>query len=86
MSQAQLAGYDPANALVGVTNRPGENYMRHEDIFKAIEEHGDTTALVMFGAVNWASGQFLDMPAITAAGHAKVRGFTIVQHLIFKAR
>lgn len=73
ISQAQLAGYDPAVALVGVTARPGEYCIRHEDILQAIHEHGDTTSLVMFGAVNWASGQLLDMPAITAAAQAKVR-------------
>lgn len=71
-SQVQLAGYDPATTLIGVKARPGEVVIRKEDVFAAIDEHGDSTCLVMFGAVNWGSGQLFDIPEITEYAHSKV--------------
>lgn len=67
-SQAAYHGRDPREAIVRLRPRAGENYVREEDVLHVIDEHGDSLALVLLGAVNYVSGQWFDMPAITAAG------------------
>ncbi len=68
-SQARVHGFSPQEAIVEVTPRPGEDQLRTEDIVAAIEEEGDQLALVLFGGVNYYTGQLFDMETITAAGH-----------------
>jgi kynureninase len=62
-------GYDPAEHLVEVQPRAGEETTRLEDILQAIETHADETALVLWGGLNYYTGQVFDMRAITAAAH-----------------
>jgi kynureninase len=64
-SQVRFHGLDPADAVVRLTPRPGEDTLRTEDLV-----FDDTVALVLLGGVNYLTGQLMDMPAITAAGHA----------------
>jgi kynureninase len=81
--------YDPADALIEVKPRDGEDTIRTEDILATIATHGDTTALVLFGgmvelvswidtlcdgavadtAVQYYTGQYFDIEAITKAAH-----------------
>lgn len=68
-SQAKAHGFDPAEAIVEVMPRDGEDNLRTEDILAAIEEAGDELALVLFGGVNYYTGQFFDLQALTRAGH-----------------
>ncbi len=68
-SQARWHGFDPAEAIVEVGPRPGEDCLRTEDILAVIEREGPHTALVLFGGVNYYTGQFYDLAAITAAAH-----------------
>jgi len=68
-SQARWHGFDPETAIVEVAPRPGEQTLRMEDIIQTIETHGESIAIVMFGGVNYFSGQFYDLAQITAAGH-----------------
>lgn len=68
-SQVRFHGFDPADAIIEVAPREGEYTLRIEDIVKSIEESGDDIALVLFGGVNYFTGQWFDMPAITKAGH-----------------
>lgn len=68
-SQVRFHGLNPDVDLVGMAPRPGEHTLRDEDILAKIAELGDTLALVMFGGVNYYTGQLLDMKAITKAGH-----------------
>ncbi len=68
-SQVKLHGLDPAEAIIEVSPRTGEVVIQHEDILSAIKEHGDSTALVLFGGVNYYSGQVFNMQAITRAAH-----------------
>jgi kynureninase len=49
--------------------REGETLLRTEDLLAKIEELGDELATVCFGAVNYYTGQWFDMKAITAAAH-----------------
>ncbi len=68
-SQAKLHGFDPQEVLVEMQPRQGERLLRTEDIIEKIESLGDELALVCFGGVNYFTGQFFDIPAITMAGH-----------------
>ena len=68
-SQVRFHGYDPTDAIIEVAPREGEYEMRTEDIVATIEKHRSETALVLFGGVNYYSGQVLDMKAITKAAH-----------------
>lgn len=69
-SQIRLSGLDPKTALIELMPRPGEHHLHTEDIVAAIREHGSQVALVLFGGVQYYSGQFFNIKAITAAGHA----------------
>jgi len=68
-TQVKWHGYDPEKAIVEVAPRTGEDTLRIEDIVEIIENEGDSVALVMFGGVNYYTGQFYDLEKITAAGH-----------------
>ncbi|PWL32584.1 MAG: kynureninase [Fluviicola sp. XM-24bin1] len=69
-SQVKFHGLDLEKDLIEVAPREGEHLIREEDILAAIEEAGDTLALVMIGGVNYYTGQLFDMKKITEAGHA----------------
>ncbi len=69
-SQARFHGLDPEEAVIELFPREGEHTLRTEDILQAISRHGDSLALVLLGGVNYYTGQFYDIPAITQAAHA----------------
>ena len=68
-SQLQVHGL-PASDLVWVTPRPGGELIHEEDIYQKIEELGETLALVMWGGVNYYTGQYFDLQTITQKAHA----------------
>lgn len=68
-SQLKFHGYDPADALIELKPRPGEFCLRTGDIIDAIEKNADELALVLFGGVQYYTGQFFDMKEITRAAH-----------------
>ncbi len=68
-SQLKIHNIDPADGLIELKPRAGEYSLRTEDILKAIDDHGNQLALVIFGAVQYYSGQFFNIKAITEAGH-----------------
>lgn len=68
-SQARWHGLDPAEHVVRLRPREGEDVLRTEDVIARIRELGDEVAVVVFSAVNYLTGEWMDMPAITAAGH-----------------
>jgi kynureninase len=68
-SQVKFHGFTPEEAIVEIAPRPGEDTLRTEDICAIIEKEGPQTALVMFAGVNYYTGQFFDLEAITKAGH-----------------
>ncbi len=73
-SQVRYHGFDPADAIIEVSPRDGEYEMRTEDILAAIEKNKNEAALILFGGVNYYSGQVLDIKTITKA--AKDTGIT----------
>lgn len=66
-SQARFHGLDPDDAVVRLKPRPGEDTLRTEDVIGRLTPD---VALVLLGGVNYLTGELLDIPAITAAGHA----------------
>ena len=70
-SQARFHGLDPDDVIIEIAPREGEHLVNHEDIYAAIEEHGDSVATLLIGGVNYYSGQVFDMQEITKRGHEK---------------
>lgn len=63
-------GFQPEEVIIEVAPRAGEHTIRLEDILKTIERHKEELALVLWGGINYYTGQLFDMAAITKAGHA----------------
>lgn len=78
-SQVKLHGLDPATTIVEISPKEGETVIQTGDILESIRQHGETVALVLFGGVNYYSGQVFDMQRITKAAHAAgaVAGFDL---------
>jgi len=62
-------GFDPATAIIEILSREGEKILHTQDIINAIEKHGDSLAVVMFGGINYYTSQLFDMKRITEAAH-----------------
>ena len=77
-SQVKFHGLTQEN-IVEVFPRAGEELIHLEDILSKIKELGDELALVMFGGVNYYTGQLFDMQKITAAAHdvGAIAGFDL---------
>lgn len=68
-SQVRFYGFDPKKAIIEVSPKEGEEILHTEDIIAKIKENSDEIALVLFGGINYYTGQWYDMEAITKAGH-----------------
>ena len=68
-SQVKFHGFNPDEAIIELAPREGEFNVREEDILKTIEENKNEIAIVIFGAVQYYSGQLFDIKKITQAGH-----------------
>lgn len=68
-SQVRFHGFDPKEAIIEVFPKEGEETLRTEDIIAKIKENADEIALVLFGGINYYTGQWYDMETITKAGH-----------------
>ena len=69
-SQIRQRGFDPAESLITLMPREGEETLRSEDIVATIQTHGPELALVLLPGVQYYTGQVLPMAEITAAAHA----------------
>jgi kynureninase len=78
-SQIRFHGYEPVGSLIELAPREGEFCLRDEDIESVIDREGDSIALILLGGVNYVTGQFFNLPAITKMGHRKgcVVGFDL---------
>lgn len=78
-SQIRFHGFDPKTSLIEMKPREGEDIIRIEDIEQKIAKEGASIALVLFGGINYYTGQIFDMKRITRAAHAKgcVAGFDL---------
>ena len=68
-SQIQLHGRSAREALIEVQPRAGESCLNLQDILETINKHGNETALILFGGVQYYTGQRFDVRSITRAGH-----------------
>jgi kynureninase len=69
-THVKYCGFNPNEVIVEVGPRQGEHTIRHEDILQAIQQHKDELALVLWGGLNYYTGQLFDMAAITKAAQA----------------
>lgn len=69
-SQVQLHGLKIEDTIIEVKPAEGEHTISTEAIVQTIEQYKDSVALVIFGGVNYYSGQVFNMQAIAAAAHA----------------
>ena len=68
-SQVRFHGFSTDEAIVEVKPRTGEHFLRTEDIVSIIEKHKKSLALVLFGGMNYYTGQLFNLKAITKAAH-----------------
>lgn len=68
-SQLKFHGISPSDGLIELAPRTGEFTLRTEDILQSIAAHRDQLAMVIIGAVQYYTGQFFAIKAITEAGH-----------------
>jgi kynureninase len=69
-SQIKYHGYNAERSLIELKPVNGEYILRTEDIIASINEHANELALVIFGGVQYYTGQLFDLKKITQAGHA----------------
>lgn len=68
-SQIKWHKLDPEKTLIELKPRHGEYTLRTEDILQAINEHHSQLSLVIFGGVQYYTGQFFNIKKITEAAH-----------------
>ncbi len=68
-SQTSYHGFNPDDAVVMLKAKEGEYTLSTDDIISAIEKHGASISTVMLGAVNYYTGQYLDLEKISTAAH-----------------
>ena len=68
-SQVKLHGLNPGEAIIELAPRKNEYTLRTEDILAVIAENKNDLALIIFGAVQYYTGQLFDLRTITEAGH-----------------
>lgn len=78
-SQITWHGFNPAETLIEIQPRAGEDTLRTEDIENLLDQEGETIALVLLGGVNYLTGQAFEMKRITHEGHRQgcVVGFDL---------
>jgi kynureninase len=78
-SQVKFHGYDPDEGVIAVRPRTGEESIRDDDLDAALDEHGDSIALVLLGGVQYYTGQLFDLGRVAAKARAKgcVVGFDL---------
>jgi len=62
-------GFDPEEILIELSPRAGEFNIRHQDILKAVNDHREELALMLWGGINYYTGQVFDMKEMAVAVH-----------------
>ena len=60
---------DPEVAIIEIKPEAGKKTIENSDIVTAIEAAGDSLAMVLFGGINYYTGQLFDIKSITDAAH-----------------
>ncbi|KAF3941394.1 Kynureninase [Dactylella cylindrospora] len=74
-SQVMWHGLDPSQAIISLSPRTGNYSLQTDDILKAIDDHAETTALLLFSGVQYYTGQLFEIEKITR--YAKDRGVIV---------
>ncbi len=61
---------DPAKTIIEIAPNEGQKTLHTSDILNAIETAGDSLAMVMFGGINYYTGQFFDIEQISQKAHS----------------
>ena len=69
-SQVRLHGFAADEAIVRLGPREGESALREEDVEAALEREGERTSVLLLSGLNFATGQFYDVPRLIRAAHA----------------
>ena len=69
-TQLRWHGLDPADTLIELGSRPGEDLLATQQIEAAIRAHGPRLALVLWPGVQYRTGQRFDIGAIARCAHA----------------
>jgi len=69
-TQVAMHGGNINDWVIEITPRAGTNIIEEADVLAAINECGDSLALLIMGGVNYYTGQVFDMQQITSAAHA----------------
>jgi len=65
----KMKGFDPNECMVECKPKAGQHTLETADILQQIESLGDSLALVMFGGVNYYTGQYFDLKRIAELAH-----------------
>jgi kynureninase len=78
-SQLAFHGHDPDECLLVAEPREGEQALRTEDVESLLDRRGEEIALLLFGGVNFVTGQLFDLRRLTAAAQRNgcVAGFDL---------
>jgi kynureninase len=68
-SQVQWHGLVPDDEVIRLRPRPGEDTLRTDDVLAVIAENADELQLVFFSAMNYLTGELMDISSITTASH-----------------
>jgi kynureninase len=60
---------DPETAIIEIKPAAGKKTIENSAIVTAIEDAGDSLAMVLFGGINYYTGQLFDIKSITATAH-----------------
>ena len=66
----QWHGVAPAEALIEIAPRAGEECLREEDVEALLERRGEEIALVLWPGVQYLTGQAFDLARVARAAHA----------------
>ncbi len=69
-TQAIHHGFDPKDAIIEI-KQDANGYISLDTIEATLQEHGDETAVLLMGGLNYYTGQLFDIEKITALAHKK---------------
>jgi kynureninase len=78
-THVKATGLDPVDTIIEVAPASGEHTLQAKDILQAIKANKEEIALVLFGGINYYTGQLFDIAAITKAAHqaGAIAGFDL---------
>lgn len=68
-SQIRFHGFDPAECLIEIPADPETGLIAPDALESCLREHGHRVALILWPGVQYRTGQFFDLKAISELGH-----------------